>query len=324
VREQCGACAACAPAQHCSPCPVSLAVAWRRARHPCARAALRVRLVGRPRRRHQGTHALLRVGFCALRMMHACATVLRCCSAARAYWHRHLRYASTSTCNALLSRTHAHRRARTATPCAARRRCCRRPCPWAAPSPTGPSTAPGAQRVCAAAARLTTHRSPRPRSRQHSTGQAEGRDSDCILRPVFSCPDPIRGGNNLLVLCEVMRSDATPHASNARAQLRAVLDAKVAAEAPLFGFEQEYSTRARARPVRVLARGHSRYLSAARARIAMIGKNGRVFGWPESGFPAPQGPFYCGTGLEEVYGRPLAEAHSASARVGTALACPCV
>jgi glutamine synthetase len=41
----------------------------------------------------------------------------------------------------------------------------------------------------------------------------------------------------------------------------------------------------------------------------MIGKNGRVFGWPESGFPAAQGPFYCGTGLEEVYGRPLAEAH---------------
>ena len=43
----------------------------------------------------------------------------------------------------------------------------------------------------------------------------------------------------------------------------------------------------------------------------MIGKNGRVFGWPESGVPSPgtQGPFYCGVGLEEAYGRPLAEAH---------------
>ena len=41
----------------------------------------------------------------------------------------------------------------------------------------------------------------------------------------------------------------------------------------------------------------------------MFGKNGRVFGWPESGFPAQQGPFYCGVGLEETYGRPLAEAH---------------
>ena len=115
-----------------------------------------------------------------------------------------------------------------------------------------------------------------------STGQADTVDSDCILRPVFSCPDPIRGGNNLLVLCEVMNPDGTPHATNTRAQLRAVIDNKVASEAPLFGWEQEYT---------------------------MIGKNGRPFGWPDAGFPAAQGPFYCGTGLEEVYGRPLAEAH---------------
>jgi glutamine synthetase len=60
---------------------------------------------------------------------------------------------------------------------------------------------------------------------------------------VFSCPDPIRGGNNLLVLCEVMNPDASPHATNTRAQLRAVLDQQVAAEAPLFGWEQEYSAR---------------------------------------------------------------------------------
>ena len=78
-----------------------------------------------------------------------------------------------------------------------------------------------------------------------STGQAETHDSDCILRPVFSCPDPIRGSNSLLVLCEVMNPDGTPHATNTRAQLRAVLDAKVTAEAPLFGFEQEYSARLR-------------------------------------------------------------------------------
>ena len=27
-----------------------------------------------------------------------------------------------------------------------------------------------------------------------STNQAPGEDSDCVLRPVFTCPDPIRGG----------------------------------------------------------------------------------------------------------------------------------
>jgi hypothetical protein len=36
---------------------------------------------------------------------------------------------------------------------------------------------------------------------------------------------------------------------------------------------------------------------------------GTVFGWPEKGYPAPQGPFYCGVGSESVYGRPLAEDH---------------
>jgi glutamine synthetase len=36
---------------------------------------------------------------------------------------------------------------------------------------------------------------------------------------------------------------------------------------------------------------------------------GRVYGWPDQGYPAPQGPFYCGVGAQSVFGRPLAEAH---------------
>jgi len=115
-----------------------------------------------------------------------------------------------------------------------------------------------------------------------STEQAEGSNSDCILRPCFSCPDPIRGGNNVLVLCEVMDSMGNPHPTNTRSQLRELLDDSVTKEDPWFGFEQEYT---------------------------MFGKNGRVFGWPDTGYPAPQGPFYCGAGFEAVYGRPLAEAH---------------
>ncbi|MFE4718694.1 glutamine synthetase beta-grasp domain-containing protein, partial [Streptomyces sp. NPDC056728] len=35
-----------------------------------------------------------------------------------------------------------------------------------------------------------------------STSQAKGHASDRVLKPVFSCPDPIRGGNDVLVLCE--------------------------------------------------------------------------------------------------------------------------
>ena len=33
-----------------------------------------------------------------------------------------------------------------------------------------------------------------------STNQAVGTTSDCVLNPVFSCWDPIRGGENRLVM----------------------------------------------------------------------------------------------------------------------------
>lgn len=115
-----------------------------------------------------------------------------------------------------------------------------------------------------------------------STGQAEGGDSDCLLNPVWSCPDPIRGGNNVLVLCEVMTPEGKPHPTNTRNRLEAIIDDEIINETPWYGFEQEYT---------------------------MLGQDGRVYGWPEGGYPAPQGPFYCGVGSEAVYGRPLAEAH---------------
>lgn len=115
-----------------------------------------------------------------------------------------------------------------------------------------------------------------------STGQAEGNNSDCILNPVFVTPDPIRGGENTLVMCEVMAPDGTPHPSNTRAQLEALLTPEIIAAKPLYGFEQEYT---------------------------MLQKSSAVYGWPNGGYPAPQGPFYCGVGSESVYGRPLAEAH---------------
>lgn len=115
-----------------------------------------------------------------------------------------------------------------------------------------------------------------------STGQAEGRKSDCILRPVSVVPDPIRGGDNVLVMCDVLDPTEEPHETNTRAPLAALMNDAVRAEAPLFGFEQEYT---------------------------MLNKGGGVHGWPMGAYPAPQGPFYCAVGSESVYGRPLAEAH---------------
>src|SRR3954466_10159957 len=49
-----------------------------------------------------------------------------------------------------------------------------------------------------------------------STNQAPGDKSDCVRKPVFSWPDPVRGGENILVLCEVLLVDGTPHPTNTR------------------------------------------------------------------------------------------------------------
>ena len=113
-----------------------------------------------------------------------------------------------------------------------------------------------------------------------STKQAEGHASDCVMKPVFYCPDPIRGGDNVLLITEVFSPDGKPHSTNTRALLRTVAE-KYGAHDPWFGMEQEYT----------FFRGN------------------RPLGWPEQGYPAPQGPFYCGVGADEVFGRPIVEKH---------------
>lgn len=113
-----------------------------------------------------------------------------------------------------------------------------------------------------------------------STEQAPGKNSDCVLQPVRVVPDPIRGNGSKLVLCEVLLTDMTPHPSNTRAACRAVADKYQAHEA-WFGLEQEYT----------FFQGH------------------QPLGWPSTGYPAPQGRYYCGLGANDVHGRDIAEAH---------------
>jgi hypothetical protein len=57
-----------------------------------------------------------------------------------------------------------------------------------------------------------------------STNQAPGHASDCVLNPVKIVPDPIRGGDDVLVLCEVLLTDMTPHPTNTRALLSSVAE----------------------------------------------------------------------------------------------------
>ncbi|MEO0445769.1 MAG: glutamine synthetase beta-grasp domain-containing protein [Verrucomicrobiota bacterium] len=101
-----------------------------------------------------------------------------------------------------------------------------------------------------------------------STMQAEGGDSDCMLKPVAVYPDAASSSpyyEGVLVMCEVMNPDGSPHPSNDRATILDDPDT-------WFGFEQEY----------------------------FLTKNGRPLGFPAEGYPNPQGEYYCGVGTASV------------------------
>jgi glutamine synthetase len=110
-----------------------------------------------------------------------------------------------------------------------------------------------------------------------STKQAEGHFSDCILKPVRVYENPLNKGTirSLFVLCEVMNPDGTPHETNTRAKIgKEQVDL-------WFGFEQEYT----------------------------IMKDGRPLGFPDNGYPEPQGKYYCGVGNGQVHGREFVDKH---------------
>jgi glutamine synthetase len=108
-----------------------------------------------------------------------------------------------------------------------------------------------------------------------STMQAEGKSSDCILKPVALYPDAARK-NGFIVLSEVMLPDGTPHPTNMRS---------TAPDDPdfWFGFEQEY----------------------------FLYKDGKPLGFPKDGYPGPQGPYYCGVGYKYMgsVARTIVEEH---------------
>jgi len=114
-----------------------------------------------------------------------------------------------------------------------------------------------------------------------STGQAPGDNSDVYLRPVAYYPDPLRLGDNILVMCETWMSDGKPNAFNYRHDAAILMEAHKDEEY-WFGLEQEYT---------------------------LLGFDGWPYGWPKNGFPAPQGPYYCGVGTGKVMCRDIVEAH---------------
>ena len=109
-----------------------------------------------------------------------------------------------------------------------------------------------------------------------STQQAEGNDSDCLLKPVAIFPDPDRS-NGYLVMTEVLNADGSPHETNARATIDDDDNDF------WFGFEQEY------------------FLCDPTTNLPL--------GFPENGYPAPQGQYYCSVGAKNAFGRYIVEEH---------------
>lgn len=108
-----------------------------------------------------------------------------------------------------------------------------------------------------------------------STEQAEGRDSDCFLKPVYVTPDPGRE-SGYLVLCEVFSKDGSIHPTNHRGTWEDDSDLWLA-------FEQEY--------------------------VVIDAESGLPVGFPKGGYAGPQGPYYCGVGTGRVVARDFVEEH---------------
>jgi len=107
-----------------------------------------------------------------------------------------------------------------------------------------------------------------------STEQAEGNNSDCVLKPVRIYPNPLESSTyqqGSIVLCEVWNVDDTPHPTNTRRELEELLEDLEDDIDEWVGFEQEYT----------------------------LFQDGRPYGWPKDGEPEPQGDYYCGRNIGE-------------------------
>jgi glutamine synthetase len=133
-----------------------------------------------------------------------------------------------------------------------------------------------------------------------STLQAQsgkGKNTDCLLKPVFVTYDPFRKGLNKLVFCEVLNPDGTAHETNNRrtlAQKVNELDINSGdkLELPWFGWEQEYTLT------------HKPMIPFGIGEGIPLG-----FTLDPNSIPRPQGDYYCGIGSDNVVGRDIVEEH---------------
>ncbi len=112
-----------------------------------------------------------------------------------------------------------------------------------------------------------------------STKQATGESSEVIIKPQAIFKDPFRK-DGLLVLCDTYLPSGKPHPTNKRYDAVKNFNQKLEEE-PWYGIEQEF--------------------------FLMKKGTKEPIGFPDNGFPAPQGQYYCSVGASNCVGRDILE-----------------
>ena len=121
-----------------------------------------------------------------------------------------------------------------------------------------------------------------------STNQAAGNESELIIKPQKIFMDPFKKPKSLsnslflIAVCDVYNVDGTHHNTNTRFLANQIFNKKIE-EHPWFGIEQEYTM--------------------------MMMDGVTPLGWPKTGYPEPQGKYYCGNGTGKVVGRCIVDEH---------------
>ena len=117
-----------------------------------------------------------------------------------------------------------------------------------------------------------------------STKQAEGKYSDVFLHPKRIYKDCFRGGKHIFVLCECWDDLQTPNEFNSRKTLEELQEKHKDLE-PWCGIEQEY--------------------------VLFDRKTNLPYMWNTHSNPGngPQGPYYCGVGGNNSFGREISDKH---------------
>ena len=126
-----------------------------------------------------------------------------------------------------------------------------------------------------------------------STGDANGQDSEIIIKPSTVYMDPFRKPPNVLVLCDTYLPNGQPTKFNTRLAAAKLFN-KYTDEKPWYGIEQEF----------FIMNGKTDKTKKGRSKTCNI-----PFGTGDGGLEIEnsQGQYYCSVGYQNSFGRKIAE-----------------